>query len=533
MVSAAQHPWILTGPWYRWPSPYDPNSGRQARPVFQKFDDANFVNGFLKDPQHSLKFLVPDDVVGLAGGNRLLKSMIVRKLYLDIHKRFYLVVCELYCDAAGFPNVDRAQVCEAGFVIRRRVARIPRGLETAVADRLTALARSKMQIAEIDALPGGMRANATLWLRAQLSQQYTAQRTDLQLFGQESGVTLALEGWFPSDHQGVGSWKTTTEEPQVIDEAILPLYPLVADPRIPNFSGGPNTIYFGVLPTLSADVDAAGNARFDENTLYEVRCYVRRHKPGCPKRLGRNDCHGELVWSRRTESYQLANPFDLTGTSNRTINIFLPDLPALEAQAKALKPGQGAPVRLIAPPKSNLEFTMSPPDITTTVQLPGGPGAAICSFSIPLITIVATFLLRLFLPIVVLIFQLWFLLSLKFCIPPMLSLGAGLSGQLSLALGELDAGVDVDVAIDATLLASLQGLTDPTTGKPLSSFVDSSGQPYGKEDLARFVASQSTDFSSTVPPGTTVDPSPAGVLQPTTPNVVPGSEWEKVWEVRV
>src|SRR5690606_8865099 len=43
-----------------------------------------------------------------------------RKLFLPLHKRFYLVVCELHCDSAGFPSVGRDKVCEAGFVIRRR-----------------------------------------------------------------------------------------------------------------------------------------------------------------------------------------------------------------------------------------------------------------------------------------------------------------------------------------------------------------------------------------------------------------------------
>ena len=35
MVNGRPHPWILTGPWYRWNNPYDANSGRQERPVFQ------------------------------------------------------------------------------------------------------------------------------------------------------------------------------------------------------------------------------------------------------------------------------------------------------------------------------------------------------------------------------------------------------------------------------------------------------------------------------------------------------------------
>ena len=41
----------------------------------------------------------------------------------------------------------------------------------------------------------------------------------------------------------------------------------------------------------------------------------------------------------------------------------------------------------------------------------------ICSFSIPLITIVATFVFKLFLPVVMFLFGLLFLLKLKFCIP--------------------------------------------------------------------------------------------------------------------
>lgn len=53
----------------------------------------------------------------------------------------------------------------------------------------------------------------------------------------------------------------------------------------------------------------------------------------------------------------------------------------------------------------------------------GGP--AICFFSIPLITIIASFVLNLFLPIVVLLFNLWFLLALRFCIPPSFSIAGG------------------------------------------------------------------------------------------------------------
>jgi hypothetical protein len=56
----------------------------------------------------------------------------------------------------------------------------------------------------------------------------------------------------------------------------------------------------------------------------------------------------------------------------------------------------------------------------------------ICSFAIPLFTIVAMFLFELFLPVVMLIFGLFFMLRLKFCIPPELSVAAELHGHLDL-----------------------------------------------------------------------------------------------------
>src|SRR5206468_8487862 len=48
-----------------------------------------------------------------------------RKIFLDTHKRFYLVACEVHCDAAGFPKVARDKICEAGFVVRRRTVAPP------------------------------------------------------------------------------------------------------------------------------------------------------------------------------------------------------------------------------------------------------------------------------------------------------------------------------------------------------------------------------------------------------------------------
>jgi hypothetical protein len=74
---------------------------------------------------------------------------------------------------------------------------------------------------------------------------------------------------------------------------------------------------------------------------------------------------------------------------------------------------------------------------------PSNPNSQICSFAIPLITIVAFFVFRLFLPIVVLIFGLWFLLKLKFCIPPSVDVSVDMTFELQASKAGLDVNVDV------------------------------------------------------------------------------------------
>jgi hypothetical protein len=77
----------------------------------------------------------------------------------------------------------------------------------------------------------------------------------------------------------------------------------------------------------------------------------------------------------------------------------------------------------------------------------GSMGAgAICFFSIPLITIVALFVLNIFLPIVVFIFSLWFLLAFKFCIPPSLKIDGGLQAELAAIPPKI--GVDAELQVD-------------------------------------------------------------------------------------
>lgn len=128
----AASPWLLLAPWYRWPvAPGDPRHGRGTAPAFQKYASAGFMAEFLKEPQRSLKWVEEDHVHRVEARVPKPKyslSALVRvptdrrKLFRDVHSRFYLVVAELHCDQPGLPAVRRDQVFDAGFVVRRRVA---------------------------------------------------------------------------------------------------------------------------------------------------------------------------------------------------------------------------------------------------------------------------------------------------------------------------------------------------------------------------------------------------------------------------
>jgi len=528
------HPWLLVGPWYRWSDPYDAIVGRLSRPAFQKFESSNFVNDFIQDPQHSLKYTDPDDFVRrpveAKGTVRYrLAATGIRKIYLETHKRFYLVVCELHCDVPGFPDTQRDQVCEAGFVVRRRVAKIPASAVAEARKAVREIAAKRAQLMQLEELPPGMKPGAVQGLRARVETKFLTAQAELKAVAAEYGISMALEGWFPEEgSQGVGTWQQVEETPSKVAEHAFPLYPLIPDPDKKDHSGGGRTLYFGVLPATSADVDMLGSARFDDRSLYEVRCFVRRHDARCPKKRARNDCRGEIVWSRRSESYQLANPFDLSGTSNRPINIFLPDLPALEAQAMTLKPGEGAPVRMIAPEASNIEVTVDPEDFSSVSKKE--PGAAICSFSIPLITIVASFVFRLFLPIVMFVFGLWFLLKLKFCIPPGISIDAGVTAELDAAMGQIELDIDASIEVSAELQVALDLSKLPGTGKTLGSLTN---PPLSLNEKIALAGTQAADFSASLPDHFEVDPPPAGAVQRSLPSATSGLEYEERVEVKV
>ncbi len=491
------HQWKLVAPWWHWPTrdttdPTNPGthearrSVRLTRPVFQKYETPDLVNTFLAQPQRRLRFT--DDDIAF---ERSTTTVHRRKLFLASHHRHYLVVCSMHCDTAGFPHARTDDVCETGFVVRRRVLDLPGGPEGEIAQQLRAhaTARAKRIAVERDIrtlrAPSGLARVRLTTLEAR--RQRWAERegkahAEILRSAASAGPLRSLEGWVPTgvDGQGehaplpacrdksdlvplagVGAWREVAELPESLEEAWYPLSPLVADPRDGSHDAARETIYFGLVPTGSSDLDRDQNARFDDEQDYEIRCFVRRHRLECPRSGGHCTC--PITWSEPTEAYRLASFFDLAGTANRATTVQMPDIEQLKADAARLGPGGAGGLRFKSPPGSELNFTSDDVKVTKSAS---NAATQICSFAIPLITIVALFVLRLFLPIVVLIFQLWFLLSLRFCLPPEGTLDPDLAADLD-ALGDpdvdLDAAVNLMIANDSTPLVT-------TLSRALGSF---------------------------------------------------------------
>jgi hypothetical protein len=487
------HPWKLVSPWYRWQRQLEEEglSPRQTHPVFQKFDQVDFVKGFVKDPQHSLKFIddvdtvfnvsltdapdlppkspltgkftrlfVPSPVSGPpVAKDATLVPTGIRKLYLATHKRHYVVVCELHCDAAGFPTVTPDQVCQTGFVVRRRSRQYPKGAKKEAVKILRKITAIHAEIAYLEqtsparGLAAKRRAQAVQKMIADgvyqanlraANEKLATAREELGQWRDVNGVTSILEGWIPGPFENIGSWQIVEETPQQIVESAMPLFAIFPDPNIPDHSALGKNIYFGAVPTSSLETGGRGAARFDDLTLYEIRCFVRRHKSDCPHRDEAPDCQGEIVWSAPTEVYKLASHHDLRGTAQQPVTIQMPDLAELAAQAASMTVSQFAPVKVVQPQALSFSVEDGKP------ENPGIGGKQICYFAIPLITIVAFFVLKLFLPVLVFLFSLFFLLQLKLCILPSVAFDIKLEAELE-ALPpsfQVDGKFKLDITVD-------------------------------------------------------------------------------------
>jgi len=527
VADGQQHPWLLVAPWWHWPA--QTGHGRTSRPALQKYETPDLVNTFLADPQLRLQFLPDLDEVVIAAKPTSVMSPPartatgIRKLYLDTHHRHYLITCELHCDATGFPLVTRDQVCQAGFVIRRRLFGLTFEQRTAARTMLRRLAgaRQRLTSAETElAVTRSRQAGAMhvgkLQARREAASTLVAQhQAAVRAWASDIGLRRRLEGWIPQGIDGngtyldvpacpaagaagsgtaasptplagVGRWENVDELPGDLAEGSFPLLPLIADPSNPGSDATNATIFFGLVPTGSADVDPNGTARFDDDSVYEIRCFVRRHKPACP-RTG-PQCHCPITWSDPTESYQIASHFDLQGTANRPVTVQLPDLYKLQSDALTMPPGSTGGMMMKAPQSLNPTSTFPPGGSTGDAE--------ICTFAIPLITIVATFVFKLFLPVVILIFQLWFMLLLKFCIPPEVKPDVDLEKALAVTppSGVLSAAFEAEIDTD---IDKMMGGAD--LGKGPASQVLKARQPAAdRMELAKLTL---TTPASPAPPG--------------------------------
>ena len=505
MTHPPERDWMIVAPWWQWTDPAsvpagtpvvpDPMAGRLSRPVIQKYDSPNLVNDFIKDPQRCLKF-VDDDLVhsvqprsgpsesqagklfrlsATRSGSAIVDQQYApdgtntRKIFLNTHKRFYLVACSIHCDGPGFPKVAREKICKAGFVVRRRALTTPAGCVDEIKPTVKTLATTRAQLGRVNQLTelesfalagvtGGTFSSAKLEslvkTRGSLQAIIAQERARFEDWVTKYHVVPELHGWFPSPKgfDKVGCWRKVAEMPDEVGlESSFALYPLIPDKNDPDHAGQFGTIYFGMLPTSSHDCDEQGTARFDDREFYEVRAWALRHKvPHDPDQLC--PCPDGIFWSLPTRPYKLASHFDLTGTSHQPVTIQLPDLNELAAQAKpAIGVGFAKPVG---------SLMISGDDQGT----PTSPGRStkfeICFFPIPLITIVATFVFQLFLPVIMLIFQLWWMLALKFCIPPEVSVDAsitaeiGVSGEIGIS-ADLKVDLDIELKVDAAVAADL------------------------------------------------------------------------------
>jgi hypothetical protein len=495
MELEVQRDWMVVAPWWRWTDPAlvppgqpvtpDTQKGRLSHPVFQKYDSPNLVNDFIQDPQRSLKF-VDDDLVhslraavpapGLRGLPRrtsnfqyLPDGTNTRKIFLPTHKRFYLVVCEVHCDAPGFPMVERDNICEAGFVVRRRTLTLPSAGIEQVRPILKQLAASRAKLTRLtselpsassrttasSAISSAQNGAAHNIARQAQLESLRLQRTSVQTLLETEkarlrewivrfGVMPQLQGWFksPNGFDRIGYWSQVEETPVDLRlESTFPLYPLIPSSNDRSHAGNFATVYFGLLPTMLGDTDRLGRARFDDQELYEIRCYVRRDLTSRDRDQPCR-CADKTFWSPPTAPYKLASHFDLTGTSNKPVTIQLPDLQTLAAQAK---PSLGV---AFAKPDKYLSFASGSDGKPQNIGR--SSGFQICSFALPLITIVATFLLELFLPVVTILFQLWWMLALKFCIPPEITVAGGVNAEIA-----LDASLSFEASIEANVDASI------------------------------------------------------------------------------
>ncbi len=319
----------------------------------------------------------------------------LRKLYQPNHNRHYAVTIELFCDEAGYPRPSSTSGLEVGFVMRRiRQTIVPRG--SSIRELAVAVTKNRMGTDDFGVTFDHVPTDSGEQERIVATFALTNRSVDVDL-------TRTEQAWI--EPVGMpGAWQDVSRgEILAPNEEFLPMWaiPTRADACV---GAKTRSLWFGVIPTFSGDLDVDGHPKLEDTSMYVLRCVVRV-KPA----RGHEDCPQQLYRSDMSEPFRLAAFFDSQGTQNRRSHIKMPDLRSLAANA-----GKGGGLTVETPPGSMLAPSGDGTMPTGKLTVGGGDN---CSFAVELFTIVAMFLFSLFLPIVTFVFQLWWMLLLKFCWP--------------------------------------------------------------------------------------------------------------------
>jgi hypothetical protein len=473
-MALREHSMALRAPWYVLErqdlTRFDPES---FGPALQKYNAPDFVERLLRDPRESVKFvredhwsfsapISPGTATGLrerlAGRRQIVTPL--RKLFLPSHERYYAVTAELFCDADGLPRPGTRDDVTVEFVVRRVKIQASGPLKTV---RDLALALAKLYAKKDRPKPPPHDSIVRFWRVARDRDM----REDVVALGSIAGDDLAaieadhpglvaaakirrlVDGWYV-DEDGRGRWLPV---PLEVGDPVPPL----TEERLPMWQLSPSiaqcdpaqsrSLWFGLLPTTSGDQDPERQPKFSDRDVYVVQCVASKKR-----RPGPEQCPPLVAESAPSRPYRLAAFFDPAGTSHRQVRVRLPDLRALAAQAGD-PAAAGGGIEFERPAGSQLPIRKFGEIPTDSDQQPGGTTAEFCTFAIELITIVASFVLALFMPVVILVFQLWWLLLLKFCWPP--------SAQAEALIGALADNTALD-----TLTAPQRRVFAQTAGFP-------------------------------------------------------------------
>ena len=481
----------LRSPWYaRERGGFGLRDAPSLRPHIQAYAGSDFAERILADPTVYLKptpedrwgYPVPVNPFG-KGRSRLSAYQLVRtdmrKLFQPSHDRFYAVVVEVFCDRSGLPRAGGHDDLEAGFVMRRRhvsynkltiddtgkkVNESVRTLATKLMKDMAAVQVGHPVESESATADSDIRE---LWWSADAASRFAEENKELI---DKVHPTNSQQAWVTTD--AGSSWSDSDRKGPMPGEQVFPMWKL--PPRDGDCATAQSrSLWFGIVPTFSSDHGVAGTVgqqrlepKLDEHGIYELVCFVKQ-KP----RRGHEHCPPKIWFGASTEPFRLASPMDPDGTKNRTVSITLPDFRALEARAgQPMGPGG---VRIVTPPQSQMVFNPFGDKVTKKGAI--GPGGGVCMFAIELFFIVAFFLFLMFMPIVVLAFQLWWMLALRFCIPPSISFSAladaSASGKLEVNAAEgVSARARLDAAFGAGILVDVGdadgNVTNEISGEP-------------------------------------------------------------------